>query len=331
MNSDKAYVKKVEEVNEEDIYDMLHEVEESNKTFMDSRDMSIEDNYQEVIRCLREKQYLKNSLHETVVSLITSVAITVGSLGGFLGITSFIGSKFKQMPYTTLTYNEETGYSKDSGWIGIKNGKNETYIKVYEPWNMQNEREVKVYDVSSLDDMELAEYLKLNLEEMGIDYTTVTETLRGYEVFLNDEEVKEVVKTFVYPEEVRNNRDITFVNVIVLGMFFLYCFLNLLTGDSIFMSRVDDAIYKKRHINCCGGLLSQYDLRSMLEYSVQMTDMIKRNEKLRNKFVKEVNRLKCSDPSEIMEEFKRVCSEVDTSSLSDKYNKMVKTLKYSGE
>ena len=73
------------------------------------------------------------------------------------------------------------------------------------------------------------------------------------------------------------------------------------------------------------------DLRNMLEYSVLMTEIIKRNDELRNKFVKEVNRLKCSDPSGLMEEFKRVCSEVNTSSLSDKYNEMVKTLKYSGE
>ena len=31
MNSDKAYVKKVEKVNEEDVYDILQKIEESNK------------------------------------------------------------------------------------------------------------------------------------------------------------------------------------------------------------------------------------------------------------------------------------------------------------
>ena len=31
MNSDKIYLKKVEEISEENVYDILHEIEESNK------------------------------------------------------------------------------------------------------------------------------------------------------------------------------------------------------------------------------------------------------------------------------------------------------------
>ena len=57
------------------------------------------------------------------------------------------------------------------------------------------------------------------------------------------------------------------------------------------------------------------------------TEIIKRNDEFRNKFAHEVNKLDFSDPSGIIEEFKRVCSEVDTSSLSDKYNKMTMVLK----
>lgn len=93
--------------------------------------------------------------------------------------------------------------------------------------------------------------------------------------------------------------------------------ISLITSFSI-LDDIDEIKSNKWYIKSYTETINnEYDLRSMLEYSVLMTDMIKRNEELRDKFASEVNRLKCS--------------EVDIASYSDKYGEMVKTLKYYGE
>ena len=326
-----------EVVDENSVYDTLHDIENSNKDFTNKRDEIIETDYDRVLRYIRSIEDHKKDLKKRITSLITSISIISGVVLTYGGVTALVASKNKLMPCATLSYNEVTGYSKDIEDIKVSDGKNETYIKIYEPWNMQSEREVKVYDVSSLDDMELEEYLKLNLEEMGIDYTTLVETLKDNEhTILNNEEVREVVKKVIYPGDAKTNIDIyevsipLFLALVVLYIVFSIVFEN--AGCNTFMYRffddIDEIKSNKWYIKSYTETINNdYDLKSMLEYSVLMTDMIKRNEELRDKFVSEVNRLKCSDPSDIMEEFKRICSEVDTSSFSNKYNEMTKVLK----
>lgn len=339
--NDKLESNDSEKTYEEDVYVTLHEIENSNKDLTNKRDVRIEYEYDKVLRYIRSLEEHKKDLKKRMVSLITSISIISGAVLTYGGVTALIASKNKLMPCATLSYNEVTGYSKDIEDIKVSDGKNETYIKVYEPWNMKSEREVKVYDVSNLDDMELEEYLKLNLEEMGIDYTILIETLKDNEhTILNNEEVREVVKKVIYPDDAKT--DIGLYEVIIplfFGLLALYVVFSIVfenAGRDTFMYRffddIDEIKSNKWYIKSYTETINnEYDLRNMLEYSVLMTEIIKRNDELRNKFVKEVNRLKCSDPSGIMEEFKRVCSEVNTSSLSDKYNEMVKTLKYSGE
>ncbi len=344
MNSvslDKECKVSAEVMDENSVYDTLHEIENSNKDFTNKKDVIIEYEYDKVLRYIRSLEEYKKDLKKRMVSLITSISIISGAVLTYGGVTALVASKNKLMPCATLSYNEVTGYSKDIEDIKVSDGKNETYIKVYEPWNMKSEREVKVYDVSNLDDMELEEYLKLNLEEMGIDYTTIIETLKDNEhTILNNEEVREVVKKVIYPDDAKTNMDVyegiipLFFGLLALYVVFSIVFEN--AGRDTFMYRffddIDEIKSNKRYIKSYTETINnEYDLRSMLEYSVLMTEIIKRNDELRNKFAHEVNKFDFSDPSGIMEEFKRVCSEVDTSSLSDKYNKMVKTLKYSGE
>ena len=340
MNSvslDKESKVSAEVMDENSVYDTLHEIENSNKDFTNKRDVIIEYKYDAVLRCIRSLEEQKKDLKKRMLSLITSISIISGTVLTYGGVTALVASKNKLMPCATLSYNEATGYSKDIENIKVSDGKNETYIKVYEPWNMKSEREVKVYDVSNLDDMELEEYLKLNLEEMGIDYTILVETLKDNEhTILNNEEVREVVKKVIYPDDAKTNIGVYIVSIpLFLGLFALYVVFSLVfenTGCDTFMYRFFDDIDKiksnKWYIKSYTETINnKYDLRNMLEYSVLMTEIIKRNDELRNKFAYEVNKLDFSDPSGIMEEFKRVCSEVDTSSLSDKYNKMTMVLK----
>ena len=68
----------------------------------------------------------------------------------------------------------------------------------------------------------------------------------------------------------------------------------------------------------------------MLENICHITDMIKENNELRDKFVDEFNKLKCSDPSEIMEEFRRVCDMVDIDRLEKENSLILKELKKRG-
>lgn len=269
-----------------------------------------------------------------MVSLITSISIISGAVLTYGGVTALIASKNKLMPCATLSYNEVTGYSKDIEDIKVSDGKNETYIKVYEPWNMKSEREVKVYDVSNLDDMELEEYLKLNLEEMGIDYTSVFETLSG-SVLLNDEEVREVVKKMVYYDQTKNDVLSSFEAMLIyilIVLAIIYVDIGMLDADSYCFALgnicslkvcLEESDFYKRNIK------SEFN-RDLLENMCHLTDMIKENNELRNRFVEEVNKLKCSDPSEIMEEFKRVCDMVDIDRLEEDNSLVLKELKKRG-
>ena len=74
---------------------------------------------------------------------------------------------------------------------------------------------------------------------------------------------------------------------------------------------------------------SAENLRGMLEYCVLMTSIIKENEELKNKFIEEFNKLSCSDPSGIMEEFSNVCDMIDSSAFS-RYDEVQMLLKKRG-
>ena len=86
---------------------------------------------------------------------------------------------------------------------------------------------------------------------------------------------------------------------------------------------MEEANFYKRYIK------SEYN-RDLLENMCRLTDMIKDNNELRNKFVEEFNKLKCSDPSEIMEEFRALCSKVDIDRLEKESSLVLKELKKRG-
>ena len=187
---------------------------------------------------------------------------------------------------------------------------------------MKGEREIKTYDISSLSDMELEEYLKLNLEEMGIDYTSTIENLSGSDVLLNQEEVREVVKKIIYSDQTKVDTSYSLATVLIYVLIILaiiYVDVELLDAESYcfvlgnlgcLIDCVDAAKYDKEEINYRCSI-------KMLENICHITDMIKENNELRDKFVDEFNKLKCSDPSEIMEEFRRVCDMVDIDRLEE--------------
>ena len=319
---------------EEDAYDTLEKIRENNITLNNNKNSQVEKMISAFMRCSKNISEYKGVIKKSIISLITSFSILAGASLGYGGLTALIASKNKVMPSTTLTYNEVTGYSKDIEDIKVSDGKNETYIKVYEPWNMQSEREVKVYDVSSLDDMELEEYLKLNLEEMGIDYTTLIETLSDdEETILNSEEVREVVKTTSYPDKVKVNPMVYKVSgLLYTQLLFIYSILSIRFRKGLLYK----LLCEPENINCYKGFvklidekIKEYDLRGMLEYCVLMTSIIKENEELKNKFIEEFNKLSCSDPSGIMEEFNNVCDMVDSSAFS-RYDEVQMLLKKRG-
>ena len=332
MNSDKAYVKKVEKVNEEDVYDILQKIEESNKEIDNFR---IQNDVYSAVRSIKGYKENKNEIMKRILALIASLTVFLGASKGYYELSKkVLGDNFQTVNSVTLTYNEETGYSKQEEYIPIKYAKEETYIKVYEPWNMKKEREIRTYDISSLSDMDLEEYLKLNLEDMGIDYTSVFETLSG-SVLLNDEEVREVVKKMVYYDQTKNDVLFSFEAMLIyihIVLAIIYVDIGMLDADSycfvlgnICSLKVclEESDFYKQNIK------SEFN-RNLLVNMCHLTDMIKENNELRNKFVEEFNKLKCIDPSEIMEEFKRVCDMVDIDRLEEDNSLVLKELKKRG-
>ena len=332
MENSKAYVKKVEEVNEEDVYDILREIEESNKEIDNFR---IQNDIYNAVRSIKGYKENKREVRKRILALIASLTVFLGVSKGYMALSEkVLGDNFQTVNSVTLTYNEETGYSKQEEYIPIKYAKEETYIKVYEPWNMKMEREIRTYDISSLSDMDLEEYLKLNLEDMGIDYTSVFETLSG-SVLLNDEEVREVVKKMVYYDQTKNDVLFSFEAMLIyihIVLAIIYVDVGLLDAESYcfvlgnvcsLKFYMEEANFYKRYIK------SEYN-RDLLENMCRLTDMIKDNNELRNRFVEEFNKLKCSDPSEIMEEFRTLCSKVDIDRLEEDNSLVLKELKKRG-
>ena len=153
MNSDKAYVKKVEEVNEEDIYDMLQQIEESNKEIESSRWNS---NIYMMVKKIEEYKESKKRALKRLLALIAATTVFIGASKGYISLSKkVLNNTLQDVKCVTLAYNEENGYSKNEKWVPVSKAEEGTYIKVYEPWNMKREREVKTYDISSLSDMEL--------------------------------------------------------------------------------------------------------------------------------------------------------------------------------
>ena len=173
MENSKVYVKKVEEVNEEDVYDILQKIEESNKEIDNFR---IQNDIYNAVRSIKGYKENKREVRKRILALIASLTVFLGVSKGYMALSEkVLGDNFQTVNSVTLTYNEETGYSKEEKYVPIKEASEGTYIKIYEPWNMKSEREVRTYDISSLGEMDLEEYLKLNLEEMGIDYISTME------------------------------------------------------------------------------------------------------------------------------------------------------------
>ena len=332
MESSKAYVKKVEEVNEEEVYDILHQIEESNKEIDNFR---IQNDIYNAVRSIKGYKENKREVRKRILALIASLTVFLGVSKGYMALSEkVLGDNFQTVNSVTLTYNEETGYSKQEEYIPIKYAKEETYIKVYEPWNMKKEREIRTYDISSLSDMDLEEYLKLNLEDMGIDYTSVFETLSG-SVLLNDEEVREVVKKMVYYDQTKNDVLSSFEAIliyIIILLAIIYVDIGILDADSYWFVLgnicslkvcLEETDFYKRNIK------SEFN-RDLLENMCHLTDMIKENNELRDKFVEEFNKLKCSDPSEIMEKYRALCKEADIDKFEKENSLILKELKKRG-
>lgn len=327
MNSDKAYIKKVEEVKEEDIYDTLHQIEENNKKIEASR----WDIYK-MVKKIEEYKESKKRVLKRLLALIAATTVFIGASKGYIALSKkVLNNNFQDVKCVILAYNEENGYSKKEKWVPVSKAEEETYIRVYEPWNMKREREVRTYDISSLSEMDLEEYLKLNLEEMGIDYTSVFETLSG-SVLLNEEEVREVVKKIIYSDQTSAGYlplilAVSIYFALVLALIFVdgnvaygESYLFVLGNLCCLKDCIDATKYYKEEIYYRCSI-------KMLENICHITDMIKENNELRNKFVEEFNKLKCSDPSEIMEEFKRVCNIIDIDKLEEDNSLVLKELK----
>ena len=332
MESSKVYVKKVEKVNEEDVYDILREIEESNKEIDNFR---IQNDIYNAVRSIKGYKENKREVRKRILALIASLTVFLGVSKGYMALSEkVLGDNFQTVNSVTLTYNEETGYSKQEEYIPIKYAKEETYIKVYEPWNMKKEREIRTYDISSLSDMDLEEYLKLNLEDMGIDYTSVFETLSG-SVLLNDGEVREVVKKMVYYDQTKNDVLSSFEAIliyIIILLAIIYVDIGILDADSYWFVLgnicslkvcLEETDFYKRNIK------SEFN-RDLLENMCHLTDMIKENNELRDKFVEEFNKLKCSDPSEIMEKYRALCKEADIDKFEKENSLILKELKKRG-
>ena len=332
MESSKVYVKKVEKVNEEDVYDILREIEESNKEIDNFR---IQNDIYNAVRSIKGYKENKREVRKRILALIASLIVFLGVSKGYMALSEkVLGDNFQTVNSVTLTYNEETGYSKQEEYIPIKYAKEETYIKVYEPWNMKKEREIRTYDISSLSDMDLEEYLKLNLEDMGIDYTSVFETLSG-SVLLNEKEVREVVKKMVYYDQTKNDVLSSFEAIliyIIILLAIIYVDIGILDADSYWFVLgnicslkvcLEETDFYKRNIK------SEFN-RDLLENMCHLTDMIKENNELRDKFVEEFNKLKCSDPSEIMEKYRALCKEADIDKFEKENSLILKELKKRG-
>ena len=332
MENSKVYVKKVEEVNEEDVYDILQKIEESNKEIDNFR---IQNDVYSAVTSIKEYKENKNEIMKRILALIASLTVFLGVSKGYMALSEkVLGDNFQTVNSVTLTYNEETGYSKQEEYIPIKYAKEETYIKVYEPWNMKKEREIRTYDISSLSDMDLEEYLKLNLEDMGIDYTSVFETLSG-SVLLNEKEVREVVKKMVYYDQTKNDVLSSFEAIliyIIILLAIIYVDIGILDADSYWFVLgnicslkvcLEETDFYKRNIK------SEFN-RDLLENMCHLTDMIKENNELRDKFVEEFNKLKCSDPSEIMEKYRALCKEADIDKFEKENSLILKELKKRG-
>lgn len=332
--NDKLESNDSESTYEEDVYDTLEKIRRNNITLKNNKSNQIERYISVFIDNSTRLSEYKKEIKKSIVSLLTSFSILAGATFGYGGLTALIASRNKVMPSATLTYNEVTGYSKDIEYVKIGEGESKTYIKVYEPWGIDTTREVKTYDVSSLSDMDLEEYLKLNLEEMEIDYTTLIETLSdNEETILNSDEVREVVRTTSYPDKAKANTLVYGLSLLlyIVSIFIYWIFsVNLKKSFTYkFYNESENINKNKWNVKLINSKINKYDLRGMLEYCVLMTSIIKENEELKNKFIEEFNKLSCSDPSGIMEEFSNVCDMIDSSAFS-RYDEVQMLLKKRG-
>ena len=333
MENSKAYVKKVEEVNEEEVYDILHQIEESNESIKKSE---IKNAISIIARQSRVCDINKKEIKKRIITLIASIGIFFGVSKGYFELSDKVLSDNYQEVYSAaLTYDEETGYSKEEKYVPIKEASEGTYIKIYEPWNMKSEREVRTYDISSLGEMDLEEYLKLNLEEMGIDYSSTMESISESGDLLNKEEIREVIKNIVLYDRVGLNTLAVFIAFIIylllvgividvdVSKYFPESYFLMFSNSLRIKWCKENTLHAKYYVNasCDKNLLNNCNAIKI---------MIKENNELRNKFVEELNKLKCSDPSEIMEEFKRVCDMVDIDRLEEDDSLVFKELKKRG-
>lgn len=333
MENSKAYVKKVEEVNEEEVYDILHQIEESNESIKKSE---IKNAISIIARQSRVRDINKNEIRKRIITLIASIGILFGTFKGYQKIgEKVILDNYQEVSSVTLTYNEETGYSKEEKYVPTNEASEGTYIKIYEPWNMKSEREVRTYDISSLGEMDLEEYLKLNLEEMGIDYTSTMESISESGALLNEEEIREVIKNIVLYDRVGLNTLAVFIAFIIylllvgivigvdVSKYFPESYFLMFSNSLRIKWCKENIWHAKYYVNasCDKNLLNNCNAIEI---------MIKENNELRNKFVEELNKLKCSDPSEIMEEFKRVCDMVDIDRLEEDNSLVLKELNKRG-
>ncbi len=333
MESSKAYVKKVEEVNEEEVYDILHSIEKSNNKIKESGMRSV---VNEIAKYSRIRDINKKEIKERIITLIASIGIFFGVSKGYFELSDKVLNDNYQVVYSAaLAYNEETGYSKEEKYVPIKEASEGTYIKIYEPWNMKSEREIRTYDISSFGEMDLEEYLKLNLEEMGIDYTSTMESISESGDLLNEEEIREVIKNIVLYDRVGLNTLAVFIAFIIylllvgividvdVSKYFPESYFLMFSNSLRIKWCKENALHAKYYVNasCDKNLLNNCDAIKI---------MIKENNELRNRFVEEFNKLKCSDPSEIMEEFKRVCDMVDIDRLEEDNSLVLKELKKRG-
>ncbi len=333
MNNNKSYVKKVEEVNEEDVYDMLHQIEESNESIKKSE---IKNTITIIARQSRIRDINKKEIRKRIITLIASIGMLFSTFKGYQKIgEKVILDNYQEVYSAALTYNEETGYSKEEKYVPIKEASEGTYIKIYEPWNMKSEREVRTYDISSLGEMDLEEYLKLNLEEMGIDYSSTLESISESGALLNEEEIREVIKNIVLYDRVGLNTLAVFIAFIIylllvgividvdVSKYFPESYFLMFSNSLRIKWCKENALHAKYYVNasCDKNLLNNCNAIKI---------MIKENNELRNRFVEELNKLKCSDPSEIMEEFKRVCDMVDIDRLEEDNSLVFKELKKRG-
>lgn len=193
------------------------------------------------------------------------------------------------------------------------------YIKFYEPWDENKERQITSYDVSDLEVSEIKDYFKY---DVGIlEGTTSTEKLDDYTLYPNESN-KEVMTVEITSYDRDNIENESYENA--MGIYYVIYTIFIIISLIIWILSYNNLGYvyeynedvkerfdKLKEYKCLADFKKQR--QDIVEFKNLMMEEINKNDELRKKYLELFDEYKylMNDPSELISNYQKLISELD--------------------